>query len=332
MRIKDYIHDEKYLLGLQVICFIFINIYFVLITITKQDILVMNLFLFFLNLVYHVTRYMKKNVYYKKIYELADNLTEMLFIDEFINEPLSSETNIYHKLLQKSCINYRSELAETEKMRDEYREYIESWVHEIKLPISIIKLICEKIDTTDSRSIKEENEIIEKYVEQALFYARSYNVNNDYFVNETDLLPVVKKALKKHRSQFIAKDVHLDICKNSANILTDAKWLEFVTSQLLDNAVKYSHIEHPRVSISIEQSAHGVTLTITNNGKGISKQDTKRIFEKGFTGENGRITEHSTGMGLYLCNKICDGLGHKIIVESTADKTSVSIAFSSLSL
>ncbi|QVK17641.1 sensor histidine kinase [Mycoplasmatota bacterium] len=332
MKLRTYLKDEKWLVVLQISTFIFLIIFFMLINLSLQDILIINLFMISLNILYHIIRFIRKRNYYNDLLYRFDSLDEKTLVSEFIDESLSEETKIYHDIIEGSCISYNNKIAEIEKMRDEYREYIERWVHEIKLPISVIKLISDKTDTPDSRSIKEENEIIEKYVEQALFYARSYNIEKDYFVNEIVLLPVVKKAINKHRSQVIAKNVHLSICQNSELVLTDSKWIEFVISQILDNAVKYSDETEPEVFIVIEKRDHSIILSITNNGKGIPSQDIKRVFEKGFTGQNGRAIGYSTGMGLYLVKKICDGLGHKVVVTSERQKTTVSIIFSVLQL
>ena len=196
-----------------------------------------------------------------------------------------------------------------------YREYIESWVHEIKAPITGIDLMCENDKNDSTRRIRLENQKIENYVDMALYYARSDEVYKDYVIRKTDLQEIAAEVLKKNKLCLIQSRVQAEIdCGDSA--YTDRKWITFILNQLVLNSMKYRREEGARIWISTAKYGHGVRLTVRDNGIGIREEELDRIFEKGFTGSNGRKRERSTGMGLYLCERLCQKLGIVIDVKS----------------
>jgi signal transduction histidine kinase len=195
----------------------------------------------------------------------------------------------------------------------EYREYIELWVHEIKTPIAGAKLICENAGTAQERDFLEELDSIERFVEQALFYSRSGNVEGDYLIKQTDLASLVSGALKTAARRLIANRIRVRTGDLSCVVFTDAKWLDFILRQIIDNSVKYGC---KKLEFYGRQNANSVSIFIQDDGAGIPDQDIGRVFDKGFTGENGRRFGRSTGLGLYLCGKLCAKLGLEISVAS----------------
>ena len=210
----------------------------------------------------------------------------------------------------------------------EYREYIETWVHEIKTPIASTKLILENDDSNLSSKINYEMKRVERFIEQVLYYARSSDVSKDYIINEFSLRDVVMKAVKSNSRDFINKNIKLNIKAIEGSIFSDAKWVEFIINQIIINAVKFSIANKGKVSIFSKINENNIVLTIEDNGVGISEKDIDRVFEKGFTGENGRKFGKSTGIGLYLCKKLCDKLGIGINLTSKEGLgTKVNIVF-----
>ena len=172
-------------------------------------------------------------------------------------------------------------------------------------------------------------EEIDRYVEQALFYARSEDVEKDYLIKEISLEKCVNSVITKNKQGFILNSIDIEIGDIDKNIYCDSKWLEFILNQIIVNSIKYRNNENPMVKINSINIKNGIQLIIEDNGIGIPQNEISRIFEKGFTGNKGRINSKSTGIGLYLCKKLCDKLGLLISIESKENLyTKVIITFS----
>lgn len=178
-----------------------------------------------------------------------------------------------------------------------------------------ISLICERQKDDRMRRILRENGKVENYVDMALYYARSDEVYKDYQIRETQLQQAAEEALMKNKYYLIQNQIEADAdCTHT--VYTDVKWISFILNQLILNAVAYRSDARPRIRIYTEPYAHGVSLIVADNGIGIGAADLPRIFEKGFTGANGRKRGRATGMGLYLCKKLCMKLGIQILASS----------------
>lgn len=211
----------------------------------------------------------------------------------------------------------------------EHREYIESWVHEIKTPIAAAYLALENAPSAGANQTALQLDRIGSYVDQALFYARSSSVERDYFISRLNMREVVSAAVRERRRSLI--DAHMSIDMSGIDdgicVLSDEKWLIFMLGQFIDNAVKYRVSDgdggaQPVLSFSTAYEGEGagrtVVLTVADNGCGISVADMPRIFDKGFTGENGRVrSEKATGLGLYLVAKLAHKMGLGIRANST---------------
>ncbi len=190
------------------------------------------------------------------------------------------------------------------------------------MPIAASKMIIENNKTTVTKSINEELDKVENYIEQALFYARSNTVEKDYYIKKSNLKEIVNESIKKNKNLLIQEKILLNIHDLDVIINTDSKWIVFILNQIIQNSIKYRKKED---SLSIEiyavQKKEKVILYINDNGIGIKKGEIARVFEKGFTGTNGRLSnKKSTGIGLYLCKKLCDKLGIKIELNSNENE------------
>ena len=205
----------------------------------------------------------------------------------------------------------------TNQMNYQYRdmmEYYTTWVHQIKTPIASMRLQLQGEDSERSRELLEELQRIEQYVEMVLTYLRLDSGSTDYVLKNYDLDDIVRQAVRKYASQFIRKRIRLIYGSLSCQVLTDEKWLLFVIEQVLSNALKYTR--SGEIEITVEAPK---TLCIRDTGIGIAAEDLPRIFEKGFTGYNGRSDKKASGIGLYLCRRICGRLNHKMTVTSEVD-------------
>ncbi len=201
---------------------------------------------------------------------------------------------------------------------EDYKEYIELWIHEIKLPIATSKMIIENNKNKTTKKIEEELEKVENYIEQALFYARSNTVEKDYFIKKVPLKEMVNESIKKNKNALIQEKIAINIHEIDLEVRTDNKWVVFILNQIIQNSVKYRNQDrNSQIEIYAKSGKEKVMLFIKDNGIGMKKGEITRVFEKGFTGTNGRLlSKKSTGIGLYLCKKLCNKLGMGIELES----------------
>jgi signal transduction histidine kinase len=261
-------------------------------------------------------QYKNRKEFYNEISKSIDNLDKKYLISEVIDKPVYLEAEPYYYLLKKASKSMREEINSIKNERKEYKEYIEQWIHEVKTPISSIKLIEENNKTSVSRLVLQELENLDRYVEQALFYARSEEVEKDYLIKEMSLENCINRVIIKNKQIFILNNIDVEIENVDKNVYCDDKWLGFIINQIVVNASKYRNLENPKVKIYAEDIKNGIQLIIEDNGLGIPKAELNRVFEKGFTGSKGRLNNKSTGIGLYLCKKLCGKLGLTIDIES----------------
>ena len=236
---------------------------------------------------------------------LPDDLTERL------EEAPGSLEEAYETIIRNLSRREQDFRREQQRRGADRADYYTTWVHQIKTPIASMYLSLENEDSPLSRSLGEELQRIEQYVQMVLTYQRLDSVDTDYVFRECPMDPLVKGALRKFAAQFIRKGIRLDYTPTQKSVVTDEKWLSFVVEQLLSNALKYT--PQGTVSIYLEDGS----LCIRDTGIGIAPEDLPRIFERGYTGCNGRSDKKASGLGLYLCRRICNNLGHALTAEST---------------
>lgn len=218
----------------------------------------------------------------------------------------------YQQIIKNGINQAKHMLAEVDKKKSEAEEFYSMWVHQIKTPIAAMKVL---IDSGAERDLLS-NELfkIEQYADMALSYVRMKSDNSDYIIKKVKLEKVVKDTVRKYAPLFIQKGLSANLYDLDVEVLTDEKWLAFALEQIVSNGVKYSR--HGEIRIYAENNV----LTVQDFGSGIAKEDLPRVFERGFTGANGRSGKWSTGIGLYLCRNILEKLGHSIRIESSPGK------------
>ncbi|MCM1063171.1 MAG: sensor histidine kinase [Eubacterium sp.] len=234
-------------------------------------------------------------------------------------ECIPNARNAYeHKLLElfrRAGRHMVRAVSDAEAAQREYREYIESWVHEIKTPITAAGLICRSADPEVRRKLSPELAQIEAHVERALFYARAESPEKDFIVRQTDLAEITAQTLNQHRTLLMQNGVKVVADCLDKTVYTDGKWAAFILGQLLQNAVRYRS-EQPVVELRAKQIGQQVQLIIQDNGIGIPAHELPRVFDRGFTGSNGRSRGGSTGIGLYLCRRLADCLQMELQITS----------------
>ncbi len=287
--------------------------------------------------------YCKRNKFYKEFTETLDALDQKYLITDMDIRADFEEARIMLGALYETDKSMKEHITIQEQAVNEFKEYVESWIHEIKRPISALSLMNYN-GNTDPKKQKAQIDRLENYVEQILFYARADAPEKDYMLKECKLESIVNKCIMEHKELLLGNKISIE--KNNLNIgvRTDAKWLEFMLGQIVNNSIKYVDSEkQPKIrfyldnndisSEVLQRGEHHIesdvhTLVIEDNGIGISQNDLPRIFDKTFTGENGRKRAASTGMGLYICRKLCNKLGHIITAESVqGEYTRIKISF-----
>lgn len=220
----------------------------------------------------------------------------------------------YQNVISGLCQGYQRLQTELSVRYQDMVDYYTIWVHQIKTPIASMRLTLQNEDSALSRQLSEDLQRIEQYVEMVLAFLRLGSSSRDYVFREQDLDPIIKDAAKKFAGQFIRKKIRLCYEPLQVKVLTDEKWLSFVVEQILSNALKYTNSG----SITVEMETP-MTLCIRDTGIGIAPEDHPRVFEKSYTGYNGRRDKKASGIGLYLCKQICSNLGHKISIQSSLD-------------
>lgn len=258
----------------------------------------------------HFLRFRKKYLECQRviddIMQIAENLPEA-------NSPLEEQ---YTEIIEKLWSVCRENQNSYRQERSDSIDYYTTWVHQIKTPISAMQMILQSEDTEEYRSLSAELFKIEQYVEMVLCWFRLSSTTNDFVIETVSLDEIIRAAVRKYAPQFIRKKIKIVYDGTECTPLSDKKWLLFILEQILSNAVKYT--EKGTVSISVTDNI----LKITDTGIGIATEDLPRIFEKGYTGYNGRADKKSTGLGLYLSHKTADKLSHKIYAESEIGKGS----------
>ncbi|MCR2044848.1 sensor histidine kinase [Anaerosalibacter massiliensis] len=315
----------KYLKDLfwTIICFLMVTLIINLILITStnlnkslNDILYMNMLLFSISFTFLIVGYVK----WRNIYK---DFRSALYNKEKIDGFVPSGEKLEQKLIRKVVdLKNKEKLKETEQLKenlDELNDYITKWVHEIKIPLSVCELIADKIEQEDmyniSEQLRQELERTNFLVNQVLYTSRSSSYSEDFIVEEVNIDSLVKGAIKTNTNLFISKRIELEIGDLDFEVLTDRKWASYILEQIINNACKYVSIGG-NINIFAKEDDESVILSIRDNGMGIAKKDINRIFDRGFTGANGRKTSKSTGMGLYICKKIASKINIGIKVNS----------------
>ncbi|MGX7059631.1 sensor histidine kinase [Vagococcus humatus] len=274
-------------------------------------------------------RYSKKKnwwSFFKKTQEEQDYFTNYLELAQ------SHEDILIQEYLNQAINEHRDILTKTLNKQQEQQEFIDSWVHEIKLPLASLRLLGEALqdDLTDQHFYQMEHSLkqIESYVDQVLYYARLDSFSKDYLIQECQLKQLIIPILRENAHYFIQKNLHYEMIGEDQVVLTDQKWLSFILKQIISNSIKYT-AEGGSLKIKLYQNSQGTWLSIEDNGIGIPLHEQRRIFDKGFTGSHGRsLNKQSTGLGLYLAKELCEKLGHQIFVESELNQgTTIQILF-----
>lgn len=271
-------------------------------------------------------RFLAERRHLNRLLKLAEGLKERYLIAEVMDKPVRAEEEVYFRLLGMAEKSMLEQVSAARRERREYREYIEQWIHEIKTPLTALKLLCDNNKSEFTRTMRAELEKLNHFAEQALYFARSEAVEKDYLIRETLLSDIIHQAVADNRQLLISGGIQVSLTDCGQVVFTDEKWVCFMLNQVIGNAVKYAG-PNPSIAFRALAREEGTVLEVHDNGIGIPANDLPRVFDKGFTGENGRNLKSSTGIGLYLCRRLCDKLGIGLNAASDENGTTISFFF-----
>ena len=329
MKFKDFIKDKLLLIISVMLALISIEILLLVYNIGIIPKIYIALIIILVVFISIFVEFKNKQYYYKQLKNNIEDLNQKYLISEIIRDANFIEGRILKETLQEAGKSMLENVNQYKEIQEDYKEYIELWIHEVKIPIAASKMIIENNKNTITKSIDEELDKVENYIEQALYYARSNAVEKDYIITKNNLKEIVNSAILKNKTTLLNQKVTLELKELEQEVYTDSKWATFIINQIIQNAIKYSKESDKKIEIYSKSKNDKIILYIEDNGIGIRKGEITRVFERGFTGENGRkIGKKSTGIGLYLCKKLCDKLGLGIELNSEKDKgTQVRIIF-----
>lgn len=328
MKMLDYLKEKSIFLSVNLMFFIMISTVMYFSNISFVIIFLVFFIWFFPLSTYILIEYMKYRKYFSNINNILESLDKKYLLPEVLQESNFMVVENINDILKELSRDMHEQVKHYRNIQEEYREYIEMWVHEIKTPIASSKLLIENNTNEVTRKIDTQMDRIENYVEQVLYYSRSDEVGKDYIIKKVGLSKLVKDVIKRNQRDFISKRISLQLGDLDEIIYSDTKWVEFILNQIIGNAIKYSKGKDDKIEIYLKKISSAVVLTIKDHGVGIIERDLNRVFEKGFTGENGRKFGKSTGIGLYLCKKLTDKLGLGLQVQSEENVgTEISIIF-----
>ena len=260
--------------------------------------------------------FIKRRRYYRDLLSTLEELDRKTLIGSVIGEPDFTEGKIMRAVLLECNKEQNDAVASIRRDSEDYREYIETWAHEIKTPLASTRLILENHPGAVGEDISRELDRVDFLLEQTLFYARSAQTHKDYIIRKTSLRALVNSVIRRNSRAFIENKIAVEPLSADIEVYTDVKWMEFILNQIVNNAIKYKQDTAPAIRFSADCRENSVYLKVADNGIGIPESDLPRIFDKGFTGQTGRRYGKSTGIGLYLCQKLCRKLGVGIFAQS----------------
>ncbi len=327
MTLREFLSDRLKRITLQMIC-AGLAALFLFATGTQPGVLVILLIVFLLVfLTVNMSDFFQQRARLLEWKSILDGLDRKYLFTECVPQPKRLYERRLLELVRLAGRDMTGAVSDAQASQREYREYVERWVHEIKAPLTAARLICRELDGDTRRKLTAELSQIEAHVERALFYARAENPEQDCLFRQIELEKIAAQAIENHRSLLIQNGIRVEMENMNCAVYTDEKWAVFILGQLLQNAARYRGPE-PVITLSAKPLGRQTQLIVHDNGIGIPAHELPRVFERGFTGSNGRIRGGSTGIGLYLCRKLAVFLELELRMDSQEGAgTTVTLTF-----
>ena len=329
MKFNSFLKDRLYSIVTALFSYFIILLVLLAFKSDKSIIIAITIILLVTYILLFLTDFFRKQKFYTDLLTNIENLDKAYLVLETLNRPEFYEGELLCQALYEIDKSMNENVRiEKEQLLDN-KEYIEMWIHEVKRPLASLVLTLNNQKNILDRKTKNILKRLEDYVDQVLYYVRSENAEKDYFIKEVDLSKVIKNVGIKNMDDLLDNKVEFIVDKTNYKVFTDSKWLEFILNQIINNSIKYKrNIDNSYIKIYVKDNLDITVLIIEDNGIGIKSSDIRQVFDKTFTGTNGREKTTSTGMGLYIAKNLCKKLGHKIEIESKENEyTRVFITF-----
>lgn len=327
MKLSGYLKDKVYFIIVNLICISIIILLLLAFKVRFSLIMAVTFLLITEKILLLMIDYFRKKNFYTSLIQKLEALDKKYLILEMMSRPSFYEGKILYDTIYETDKSMIENVNEYLSNIEDFKDYIEMWIHEVKIPISSLVLMShnhKELNNTYINEVKKLND----YVDQVLYYVRSNYAENDYIIKENNLDKIIKDVILKNKDELLLNNINIETNIKENKVLTDSKWLEFILNQIINNSIKYKKDNGSIIKIESFKENDKTILSIYDNGIGINKKDIKNVFKKSFTGENGRNLSKSTGMGLYIAKRLCDKLGHKILIESEKNEyTIVKIIF-----
>lgn len=329
MSFKKYLNEYKLAIILTLLSYFLIFSLLMIFKINIALIILCELILIVLMLAILIGEYFRRRKFYNELLNNTNRLDKKYLVLETINKPNYYEGELIYQTLYEIDKSMIEHIKEYEDSIDEFKDYVELWIHEVKIPLMSLMLKCHNNKDKIDRTFEEQIRKLDNYIEQILYYVRSEEANKDFSIKNVELKKVISRTALRNKDDLLENKINLMVENVDFVVLSDSKWLEFIINQIINNSIKYRNIKVENyIKITAKEDSDKIVLSILDNGIGIEKADLSRVFEKTFTGSNGRIVTSSTGMGLYIVNKLCQKLGHVISIDSEINNyTCVNITF-----
>lgn len=273
--------------------------------------------------------FVRKKRFYDELICNIELLDQKYLVLETIAKPGFYEGKIFYHCLYEIDKSMSENVLKSRKDIEDFKEYIEMWIHEVKLPISSLMLLCHNYKSKLNKTFLEQVRKLDNYIDQVLYYVRSNYTEEDFVIKKVSLEKVVSQVLIKNKDDLLESKINLEVDLKNIEVYSDMKWLEFILNQIINNSMKYRNEKrNSYIKIFAEVQSDQIILSIVDNGIGIPKRDLSQVCKKTFTGENGRDKTKSTGMGLYIVDKLCKKMGHILEISSIHhESTTVKIIF-----
>ena len=317
MKLRDYLRDRIFVYLMLLLSVGLLQLFLRAFRVPAELTAVVAVIFALYTAVTEIWNYMRRKNFYNDLKEKLEGLDRKYLISEMLGTPSFYEGKLLCEVLQESNRSMCENIAGYRKSASDFREFIEMWVHEVKLPVSSLSLMAHNHKNEFADKVLEQTRRIDGYTDTVLYYARSENAEKDYLIKEVSLRRAVSNAAVKNREDLLLHHVELGTENLDVTVMTDGKWLEFILGQLFSNSMKYTAKDRQAgITVSAQDLSDRTILRFRDNGIGIPESDLPYIFEKSFTGENGRSQARSTGMGLYIVKNLCSRLGHVIEARS----------------
>lgn len=266
------------------------------------------------------TFYLKRKKYYDNFLNNLNLLDKKYLILETLEEPEFLDGKVFYDALYKIDKSMMENINNYRNETEDFKEYVEMWIHEIKIPIAGLMLMCHNNKTVNKNFLDQLNSL-DNLTDQILYYVRSNYAEKDFLIKEASMDKIINEVLLKNKDSILENHIDVTVDVKNVKVLTDSKWLVFILNQIINNSIKYcDNSRKSYIKFYIEDNEKEMTLHIKDNGIGVNASDLKHVFDKSFTGENGRKMRNSTGFGLYISKKLIEKLGHKISATSEENK------------